>query len=157
MFSYLYILSSLSLLSLLCRIIYWFFGELLCTEICCTISTPNLQQNPPFCCFFYLYCLNYLVYFYSSYSILTYSFYEVSYFVIFVTLSNLFLFLWFPAIFYYVSVKIVIEILIFKLSVFIIFVFCLSNIHRYLSSSVNYSWSHSIVLSAFYRFIFLSN
>ena len=72
-FIFMHILSSLSLLSLLYRIIYWFFGELLCTEICCTVSTPNFQQNPSLCCIFYLYCLNYLVYFYSSYSILTYS------------------------------------------------------------------------------------
>ena len=72
-FIFIYI-KSLSLLSLLFKIIYLFFGELLCTEICCTISTSNLQQNPPLCCFFYLYYLNYLVYFYSSYSILTYSF-----------------------------------------------------------------------------------
>ena len=44
-------LSSLFLLSLLCEITYWFFRELLCTKVCCTMPTPNLQQNPLLCCY----------------------------------------------------------------------------------------------------------
>ena len=45
-FIFVYTLSFLSLLSLFYRIKYWFFRELLCTEVCCTMPTLNLWQNP---------------------------------------------------------------------------------------------------------------
>ena len=41
---FVYTFSSLSLLSCWFGIIYWFW-ELLCTEVCCTMSTSNLQRN----------------------------------------------------------------------------------------------------------------
>ena len=73
-FIFVSILSSLSLLSLLCEIIYQFFSKLLCTEIHCIISTSNLWQNPPLYCYPpCLYHLNFSIYFNSSFSFLTYS------------------------------------------------------------------------------------
>jgi len=60
-------LSSLSLLSVWWEIIYW-FRDLLCIEVHCTIPTLNLQQNPFLCCYFCY--LNPLVYFCFSSSIL---------------------------------------------------------------------------------------
>ena len=49
-FIFVHTLSSLSSLSLLYRITYWFFRDLLYTEVHCTIPTLSFQWDLPFCC-----------------------------------------------------------------------------------------------------------
>ena len=78
-------------------------------------------------------------------------FYKVSYFVIFVTLPSFFFL--FSTILYHVFIYIVVEAS--RLFVFIIVVFSLSNIYECSSFSLSYFWSHSVILSAFYGFIFV--
>ena len=68
-FTFVYMLSSLYLLSLLYRIIYQFFRELLCIEVYYTIPTLNLQHNPPL--YYCLHCLIPPIYFCSLYPVLT--------------------------------------------------------------------------------------
>ena len=71
-FTFVCTLSSLFLLSLFYGIIYWFFRDLLCIEIYCTIFTLNLWQNPFLChCFYYLI---FLIHFCSLSSVLICSF-----------------------------------------------------------------------------------
>ena len=66
--TFVYTFSFLSLSSCWHGIMYWFW-ELLYTEICCTMPTLNLWQNPPTCC--YLHHLNLPVHFCSLSSVLT--------------------------------------------------------------------------------------
>jgi len=50
----------------------FFFRKLLCIEIHYTMPTLNLRQNSPLCyCLLCFHCLNYIIYFCSSPSILT--------------------------------------------------------------------------------------
>ena len=78
-------------------------------------------------------------------------FYKVSYFVIFVTLPSFFFL--FSTILYHVFIYIVVEAP--RLFVFIIVVFSLSNVYKCFSFSLSYFWSHSVILSTFYGFIFV--
>lgn len=69
--TFVYMFNFLSLLSCWYRTIYWFW-ELLYTKLYHIVLTPNLQWNS--FTYYHLYCLNFPIYFCSSYFILTYSF-----------------------------------------------------------------------------------
>ena len=78
---------------------------------------------------------------------------NISYLVTFITLSCISFLFWFFTVFYYISIYIAIKTL--WLSVFVKVVFGLSNIYEYISFSIYYLYSCSVILSAFCRFIFL--
>ena len=89
-FIFLCILSSLSLLSLPYGITYWFFKELLYTKIFCTIPTLNSNKILFFIVIFIVWIILYTPVLHLLFRPIV--FWNMSYFVIFIILSSLFLY-----------------------------------------------------------------